>query len=1000
MKRLLLVLLVFLVAGTGAGVAYHRRVRRAAPVEPVMADWQSFRYERLPQKCARKFDLRFHLGGDWARGRARVLLNVQGPASAGAPASDYYFVEFGDAITIGRVTGGIETLVGTRPRGNRSARPVLNRTDVFVIERRPLSISVVADGRVVATAYDASLTGGRMAFGSPAGAMQMQKVRYQPVDDLYFADDFMRAAADKSTWTTRCGTWNTVGVRNRDDEYTLEQPVISLSSNYFRFNGRGSPFAAVTTGHWFWDDYLLEVACRPKSTTAAGIYFCFREDARAESARKAKAAAPETPPAGAPAAAAPRGLGRASYFLVRWGGAKSDRAGVELIRCERGHSTVVAQRPGGHHPNQWYQLNVLVHGDWARVAIDDTPVFTVRDPLISHGQIGLYAEGTAGADFDDLLVRSVPAFFDDFADQAPGKWTPIRGDWLRIVHGAPWSRHVRDRFVWTRADGEAMLLCGDERWRDYAVAATFGPWGAGAVGLCAHYQDEANYYFLRLGRGSPMQASLCKTFQGEQSVLASRTLPAFRSEERHRASLRVRDGHITVSLDGRPTLETWDTDLAAGRGGLLVDRTDGARFDSLDITMTRDKAPIMSQHEAFSHEKSMSIWADALSDWRCLDSFGQPVDLTEESSGVVVPEAGVTWWHCAPLRGDVTLAMKLPPRSHEAGPSRHPWFITLTAGAEREDKAAGYALTCRFVPAADDTAAAYHMTLRRLGKEVAQAERPGHVEWHTLRLRRMGPFVLGYLGDQRVLQFKDESPLAGVHAGWRAAGMARARGVRLSPSDFVIYSDNVRDYTFRRAPTDWRIAAGQWDVANRWQCDPRWSFFSGRSNGLAAIWNKRPCEGDVSVEFYVGTMMDRSRGRGYQDYAADYNATICADGSDLASGYSFVFGGDQNSVTRIYRGRTVLAETRGHLIETRGLHRRWYHVRVSKTGRRLAMHIDGQPALACEDPDPLPGKYVAIWTHDNGIMVARVRVSASRLLDREPPDRPYPADCASIYTRK
>jgi Txe/YoeB family toxin of Txe-Axe toxin-antitoxin module len=57
-----------------------------------------------------------------------------------------------------------------------------------------------------------------------------------------------------------------------------------------------------------------------------------------------------------------------------------------------------------------------------------------------------------------------------------------------------------------------------------------------------------------------------------------------------------------------------------------------------------------------------------------------------------------------------------------------------------------------------------------------------------------------------------------------------------------------------------------------------------------------------------------------------------------------------------------------------GVHHEWFRVRVAKVGSRIEMDLDGRPVFRYEDPEPLPGGYVGIWSRRNGIMVPRVTV--------------------------
>ena len=201
---------------------------------------------------------------------------------------------------------------------------------------------------------------------------------------------------------------------------------------------------------------------------------------------------------------------------------------------------------------------------------------------------------------------------------------------------------------------------------------------------------------------------------------------------------------------------------------------------------------------------------------------------------------------------------------------------------------------------------------------------------------------------------------------------------------------------FKSAPTLWRHGGGIWEVSNKWECDPRWSFFSGRSDKLAALWSKFPIEGDFSIEYYVGNKMQRERGAKYE-YAQDMNLTVCADGEDLTSGYSFLFGGFGNTKSCIFRKSEEWAVNDRMVIDRPQLHRKWYHIKVSRRGNELSMEVDGRPVFSKTDDKPLGDGRFAIWTWNNGIMIGRVRVAAERIGPCDPPDRIRPATTQSIY---
>ncbi len=222
-------------------------------------------------------------------------------------------------------------------------------------------------------------------------------------------------------------------------------------------------------------------------------------------------------------------------------------------------------------------------------------------------------------------------------------------------------------------------------------------------------------------------------------------------------------------------------------------------------------------------------------------------------------------------------------------------------------------------------------------------------------------------------------------------------GLGVSLDDVDIRSPNVLDYTFTGAPTDWMPRGGTWAQSLRWTCSPQWSWYGGWSDGVAALWNKRQFEGDVVVEMYVAYRMGLGNYSGYKN-PNDINLTLFGDGANLDSGYTFNVGGDLNMVTRILKGRQSLAETRDRsgllpILEdgefsTTGFHRRWWAVRAEVIGQRLAIYMDNKLVLEATDPEPLRSGRVAIWTQDNGIVVARCRLGYGR--EKTPAD-PIPA---------
>ncbi len=213
-------------------------------------------------------------------------------------------------------------------------------------------------------------------------------------------------------------------------------------------------------------------------------------------------------------------------------------------------------------------------------------------------------------------------------------------------------------------------------------------------------------------------------------------------------------------------------------------------------------------------------------------------------------------------------------------------------------------------------------------------------------------------------------------------------GLGVRPGRVDILSKNLYDYTFSSAPVDWRVGAGTWESTIRWTCEPEWSWYGGWcKDGPAAIWNKREFAGDIVVELYAAFQMGfdiPARTRPKYKNPRDIHITIHGDGTDLDSGYTFMVGAEKNTVTRIMKGTQVLAATTspealfpifedgypGH----NKFHRYWWGVRAVLSGSRLQLFLDNKLVCEAQDPEPVTGGHVAIWTYDDGILTPRIKI--------------------------
>jgi len=850
-------------------------------------------------------------------------------------------------VTVGRIEGGLAV-----PRGRRAfpVRPGARR-DVTV-KRRGSELAVDVDGTLRCLSRDRCFAGGRLALGARGGA----RVSLKPLKRLpelpEFTDDFMRTEGDPSPWTVRSGGWENRSVG-----------VPTMSANGFSYaacpTGVGEPAAFATAGLRTWDRYAVRSSVRPTAGGAVGVAIGVRDSNR--------------------------------YVLFRWSERSEESTGArEMVLVSPGEDgavseTVLAREEGGYAADQWYRLTAAVSFGAVSVDIDGHLALEATCDEITSGGIGLWAVGPNGATFDDVVVSPLHAAAEpalagvetysgsDHADWS-SRWDRVGGTW-RLRGGVLEGSGGRS--------GDGKLLHGSGALRDFGVQARLTAQRSGRAGIVSNYRDETDHVLLTADFDS-RRVLLERVTGGGRGALSAAPLPPASHFE-----LRIENdrGHLAGSVNGRRLVEAWDRTAAPGRAGVFVGPSSRASFESFRSEALPHERPVPFVSPVFEVDKIMSDWARDSADWyRGKDS----------------PGGGIVYWQSAPFHGDVELALDLPAMDLPRGSV----VLGIAKSPDRPNNGYGWRLS----PSPDGEGAghsySWHLSLTRAGAVVREVALESGQQVGSLFLRKCGDGISAGVDGEACAEFVDEDPLPGGRVAFLT------RGVDVTPMNARLRGGHVIDCRFNEAPTDWRVGAGAWEIIHRWKCDPRWSFFGAlwlneSPHKDSVVWHKRGFPGDVMVDVFVGPRMRLKIGERYQ-HARDFNVTIAADGKDVTSGYSFVFGGFDNSRSGIYRGTTPLVETndlRSRITRGTIIHQRWYHIRVVRTGSTLAYRVDfnGRTILSLEveDAAPLTGDHIAVWSHDCELALARVRIVAgspdASPLAMEPPGTAYPEPAKTLY---
>lgn len=282
----------------------------------------------------------------------------------------------------------------------------------------------------------------------------------------------------------------------------------------------------------------------------------------------------------------------------------------------------------------------------------------------------------------------------------------------------------------------------------------------------------------------------------------------------------------------------------------------------------------------------------------------------------------------------------------------------------------------------------------------------------NLRLKRTGK-----MGNKLQLCLKQRAvPISSALPGPLHLGIARVRQpgskVRFlfspSPSHHLVRSRNLIHEFFEEAPVDWNWLEGAFRMDCRWACQKEWNFMSCASTGIPCMISKRRFAGNQIHEYFVSLRsvfpwdagdttftydptQDREnnfailiRNHGWYN-RRDLNFSFCTEGVDPLSGYSVVFGGDDNRETRLLRKGIVVASTRepdflfpkdsSHL----AVHWNWWKFTVSRLEGTILVDLNDTRLFMYTDPDPLQDGHIAFWSLRNGFALSRVTSTADRI---------------------
>jgi len=626
-------------------------------------------------------------------------------------------------------------------------------------------------------------------------------------------------------------------------------------------------------------------------------------------------------------------------YDVLWTAAAGGTGTLRLARVTPAGTSELGSASLGFVPAQWYRLEVSQVEGTIDVVVDGSVVISAVDPNpMLGGAVGLWAKGGEGTVFDDVSVSPVEQVRFDFARQSGRGVSLLR----------PLS-----------ADAGAGACVGGVLLENACVSTWLqglaGVKPGQAIDLLARRRGGEELA-LQVGRdASGWQARLLARQAGRETVLAEDRITPPKAAAQ--VSLHVLGAEAWGTVDGDLVAFAAEVPVRGqGVAGVRLPAGASVTQRALEVRPERPLEEIENRVETFEHEASMQNWSSPVLEWNVeyggkWPTYWHRSDFWQDFSATLrvedLPAEGAT--------GLLGLAWRYPEKP--AGATEMPTLSLVLEPEARELQLLG-------LPQGPQS---LKLVKQRVGE---------------LALERRGGRVLARLNGRVVWN----EPLPDTLRGLCEIGRYGRGNTNEWAEAVVIRASGTLTYPFKHAPAEWFPVRGVWEVTNRWQCDPRWSFYSGvQRGGVACNWNKIRHGPNVTVEFFAGPKMDQDRGRKYE-YAADINAVIAADGKDINSGYSFLFGGWDDRGSQIVRASEIVGENRRIAIPRESsTHRRWFYVKLRKAGDKLSFWIDGSLVATYQDPKPLTGDRFGLWTWDNGIMVAQCRVASDVTGESVPP---------------
>ncbi|MGH8067489.1 MAG: hypothetical protein ACRERE_20095 [Candidatus Entotheonellia bacterium] len=635
-----------------------------------------------------------------------------------------------------------------------------------------------------------------------------------------------------------------------------------------------------------------------------------------------------------------------------------------LIKKTGGRVAVLWEDHVPYNLDQSYRLVIEAYGDQLLGYLDDTLLFSLRDPDLAAGRVGFYCWRNKGAHFEDLEVESLevppvlwqPAFAEVSevesvdeagATQGPSQWAAVNGELSQAS-----NIHVVDN---TPHRPGTYALGGSSDWRDVQISARLRSDASGAIGIMFRHQDGDNYYRFSMDRQGNYRR-LIKKVSGVVTVLRQ-VAGQYTVGQSYALTICAVGSLLRVYLDGVELFTYEDSDLKRGRIGFYCWANAGARFGDVVVAERSRRLGDWTVHDDPGTRRGPSVW--------------------QLSGGALKQLSGI--FGMLPGQGGPALnpIVDFPGTYVVAGdPTWQDYRVTVSL---RADAGNAVGVILRYVDEDNyyrfywDVFSPYRRLSKKQGGVVTTLweDLNGAAVGEPLRLTidAIGSRLVGYAGDARLFDEQDNAHPAGQIGlyCWACPG-ARFEQVEVRRLPVEAHA-LLRDRFAEHDRSGWQIE----DEGTR-DGPSVWDFAEGALRQTSGIYS--PTGDRLS---FLGTQAVGGD-LGWTDVVVSVRLRSLQNG---AIGLLFRYGDRDNyyrfSMDSRTRNHLLVKKVRGRFTLLGGGVRdtelqRPYQLTVTAIGNRLHGYLDDVPIFAVEDSDLADGRIGLYCSRNQDAQFSNLRV--------------------------